>query len=225
MIVSIHQPAYLPWLGYLDKIRRADRFVFLDTVQFQKGSFQNRNKIRTAQGWIWLTVPVVTAGTVFDETLVDTEIDNRSDWRRKHRASIEMNYCRAPCFHEVFPWLSRFYDREREKLSPFCFEMLTDIVDRLGIGTEIVKASDLSSVTGAKSDLVLNLCKAVGAKTYLSGSRGRDYMDLDSFRAAGIAVEFQDYQHPTYPQVYPDFEPCMGVVDLLMCVEKPTQTI
>ncbi|MCW0234920.1 MAG: WbqC family protein [Ferrovibrio sp.] len=225
MIVSIHQPAYLPWLGYFDKIRRADRFIYLDTVQFQKSSFQNRNKIRTADGWTWLTIPVETKGRLFDTPLRDTLINNRIDWRRKHRAAIEMNYRRAPHFAQVFPRLSGFYDRDWTYLSALCLEMLRTFSTWLSIPTEIVAASEMPAIEGTKSDLVLNLCLAAGATTYLSGSQGRDYLELDKFKAAGIVVEFQDYQHPTYTQTYPGFEPNMGLVDLLMCTENPAARI
>lgn len=225
MIVSIHQPAYLPWLGYIAKIRQADRFIYLDTVQFQKSSFQNRNKIRTKDGWAWLTVPVETKGRLFDTLLRDIAINNRLDWRRKHRAAIEMNYRRAPCFDRVFPQLASFYEATWLHLSTLCFEMLQSFLAMLDISTEIIAASQLPPTHGAKSDLVLELCRAAGATTYLSGSLGRNYLDLPAFQAAGIKVEFQDYQHPTYLQAYPGFEPYMGVVDLLMCAKNPATIV
>jgi len=221
MIVSIHQPAYLPWLGYFDKIRRADIFIYLDTIQFQKQSFQNRNKVRTADGSIWLTVPVETKGKLYDTALKDLTINNRVDWRRKHRAAIEMNYRNAPCFDVIIPLLNQFYDEEWERLSDLCYAMLTAFNRLLGIETKIVKASDLPEVQGEKGELIVNLCRAVGAKHYISGTLGGNYLEPEAFARHGIALAFQDYKHPVYGQVYPGFEPNMAVVDLLMNEKNP----
>lgn len=225
LTVSIHQPAYLPWLGYFDKIQKSDLFIYLDTVQFQKNSFQNRNKIRTSEGWIWLTVPVETKGRLYSTEIKDLTINNRANWRRKHLESIRTNYRKAECFDEVFGWIAPYYDKPWNRLSDLCFEMMMDCITRLGLDTQIVRASEQLSVEGAKSDLVLELCKATGATRYLSGSLGRDYLDLESFADAGIEVGFQDYQHPQYPQAYPGFEPGMGIVDLFMCADNPSKVI
>ena len=215
MIVSIHQPAYLPWLGYFDKIARADLFIWLDDVQFQKNSFQNRNKILTKDGPSWLTVPVRTSGVLYDTPLRDVEIDNSKNWRAKHSASIHMNYNKARNFDDCFPALSRFYEREWPTLDGLCWEMLGYFNTLLGVTTPIRRASEMNA-KGAKSDLVLDLCQQAGATTYLSGVLGRDYLNLESFARAGIAVEFQGYKHPSYRQAYPGFVPNLAVIDLLM---------
>jgi hypothetical protein len=221
VIVSIHQPAYLPWLGYFDKIRRADLFIYLDTVQFQKNSFQNRNRIRTKSGPIWLTVPVKTRGVLYDTPLKDLQIDIGQHWQAKHLNALKMNYSRAPMFQSIFPRLEQYYKRPWERLADLCWEMMIEFNNMLGIGTRIVKASALRGVEGGKSTLVLNLCRAVGATSYLSGSLGRQYLKLDDFSAAGIDLVFQDFVHPTYSQQYRGFEPFMGVIDLLFCEAKP----
>ena len=224
MIVSIHQPAYLPWLGYFDKIARADLFIWLDNVQFQKNSFQNRNKILTKDGSAWLTVPMRTSGVLYETLLKDVEIDNSKNWRAKHSASISMNYKKAPRFGDFFPSLARFYGREWRTLDGLCWEMLSYFNSLLGVTTPIRRASEMDA-DGAKSDLVLDLCKKAGATTYLSGALGRDYLDLPSFAAAGIAVKFQDYKHPTYPQAHQGFVPNLAVIDLLMNERKPQHFI
>lgn len=221
MIVSIHQPAYLPWLGYFDKIRRADCFVYLDTVQFQKQSFQNRNKIRTADGWTWLTVPVETKGKLYETPLKDLAINNRVDWRRKHLTAIAMNYGKATCFEAVMPSLTAAFERDWARLSELCYAMLLEFNQRLGIDTRIVKSSDMPEVDGAKSDLVVNLCRALGATRYLAGTLGRNYLEPEAFARHGITLDYQDYEHPVYRQAYPGFEPNMAVVDLLMNQPDP----
>lgn len=224
MIVSIHQPAYLPWLGYFDKIARADLFIWLDNVQFQKSSFQNRNKILTKDGPVWLTVPMRTSGVLYETPLKDVEIDNSKNWRVKHLSSIKMNYGKAPRFGDCFPALSRFYEREWLTLDRLCWDMLEYFNTLLGVKTPVRRASEMNA-DGAKSDLILDLCKKAGATTYLSGALGRDYLDVESFSAAGIAVEFQDYKHPTYQQAYPGFTPNLAVVDLIMNENEPRRLI
>ncbi|MCC9624264.1 WbqC family protein [Thalassospira sp. MA62] len=223
MIVSIHQPAYLPWLGYFEKIAKSDLFLYLDTVQFQKGSFQNRNKIRTKEGWIWQTVPVQTKGKHFDQTLKDLEINNLQSWQSKHWAAISQNYAKAPYAKEWLGRLEPFYHTQYDRLSDLCWDMLLMFNDALGIKTPMQKTSEMPDVDGAKSDLVLNLCLAVNADMYFSGSQGRDYLDEFSFEQAGVKVSYQDFQHPTYQQVHSGFEPYMGVVDLLMNAPRPEE--
>lgn len=221
MIVGIHQPAYLPWLGYFDRIAAVDRFVYLDTVQFQKGSFQNRNKVLTRNGPVWLTVPVETAGKLFSTTLEEIRIDALQRWQAKHLATLRMSYSAAPMFAKIFPELEPFYLNPQVRLADFCWDMLQTFNRMLCIDTKIVRASELGTIEGRKSDLILNLCRKLGATTYLSGSQGRDYLDVASFSAAGIEVEFQNYVPRPYPQLASDFVPALGVVDYLFNVARP----
>lgn len=214
MIVAIHQPAYVPWLGYLARIAAADVFVFLDTVQFEKNSFTNRNRIKSANGPVWLTVPVRHKGHI-GKTLLDLEIDETTDWRTKHLRSIQQNYRKAPRFAEYEPRLVELLQSPQHRLAELCFDQLGALVTHLDIETRIVRASDLP-VGGQKSELVLNLCRHLGATTYLSGPLGRGYLDEASFAGEGIGVTYHHYVHPTYPQLYGDFLPAMSVVDYLM---------
>lgn len=223
MIVGIHQPAYLPWLGYFDRIQAVDLFIYLDTVQFQKGSFQNRNRVLTHNGPAWLTIPVETAGKLYSTLLMDVSIDNSQNWQAKHWGTLRMNYAGAPMFRELAPKIEPFYVRPWLRLSDLCWEMMTMFNGMLGIGTKIVRASELGEVDGRKSDLVLNLCRRVGATTYLSGSQGRDYLDIESFRSSGIDVQFQNYFPAPYPQSAVDFVPALGVVDFLFNVPAPAE--
>ncbi|HEY6895646.1 MAG TPA: WbqC family protein [Rhodocyclaceae bacterium] len=211
MIVSIHQPAYLPWLGYLARIAASDVFVFFDTVQFEKNSFTNRNRIKTANGPIWLTVPVLQQGHM-EKKLCEIEIDPRQDWRKKHLRSIEMSYRKAPRFDACFPRLQALYAEDAPLLADLCYRQLRFWLDELGITTRVVRASELD-VTGQKSDLVLAICRHLGASHYISGPLGRGYLHEADFAAAGIGLSYQEFTHPVYPQLYGEFTPAMGVVD------------
>jgi hypothetical protein len=213
MIVTAHQPAYLPWLGLVHKAALADRFVLIDTVQFEKDSFTNRNKVRAPEGWQWLTVPVLSRGHL-EETMVDLQIAPRT-WARKHWTAFRMFYGRTPFFAQHAPFLEETYARTWVLLVDLCEHILKYLFRAFAIESPIVRASILG-VAGAKSDYVLDLCRRTGAKTFVFGALGRDYADVAAFRAAGVKAVFQDYRHPVYRQSYPGFEPGMNAFDLLM---------
>lgn len=214
MIVAIHQPAYMPWLGYLARIAEADVFVFLDTVQFEKNSFTNRNRIKSANGPVWLTVPVRQKGHI-GKPLSALEIDNATDWRTKHLRSIEQSYRKARHFAKCEADLAALVQSEGTLLSELCLSQLRFWTDVLDIDTKIVRASELL-VEGHKSNLVLNICRHLGADRYLSGPQGRDYLAEETFAAAGIEIDYHTYKHPVYPQLYGSFLPAMSVVDYWM---------
>ena len=215
MIVTAHQPAYLPWLGLLHKAALADVFVLVDTVQFEKGSFINRNRLRSPEGWRWLTVPVLAKG--------HTSTDMRSlriaprPWARKHRTALHMFYGRAPFFAEHAPFLEDLYRHDWELMVDLCEHVLLYLFRAFDIDARLVRGSSLG-LSGAKSELVLDLCRKTGARTFIFGALGRRYAEIDAFTAEGISVAFQDYQHPSYPQAYPGFVPGMTALDLLMNV-------
>lgn len=219
MIVSIHQPAYLPWLGYLARIAASDRFVFLDTVQFERNSFVNRNRIKTPQGPLWLTVPVLRKGHM-ERSLLDMEIDERRDWRRKHLLSIEQNYRSAPRFEALRDSLTTLVETNEDRLSELCARQLQFWLSELAVETPVLRASELP-VEGTKSDLVLTLCRYLGASTYLSGPLGRGYLREEDFAAEGIDIVYFDYRHPTYPQLHGPFLPSLSVVDYWMNCGDP----
>lgn len=214
MIVSINQPAYLPWLGYFHRIAKSDLHIVLDHVQFEKNSFTNRNKVRTAQGSTWLTVPVATKGKFGNLPINELEIaDDR--WRAKHWQTLKMNYSRGAHFRAHADFFEAIYASEWRKLDDLMDRITTYVLrEALRIEAKVVRSSTLKA-RGTKSELVLNLCREVGANAYLSGPLGRNYLDESSFREAGIEVRYHDYAHPVYPQVYAGFEPYMAIVDLL----------
>ena len=214
MTVSAHQPAYLPWLGYLDKVKKSDVFVFLDTVQYEKNSFTNRNKIRTKDGWIWLSIPVIKTGHM-NSTMMDMQIDTRSKWNQKHLRSIELNYKKARNFGFLYPQLEVLYSKSYDRLVDATWDHLMFWLELYDIHTKIIRSSTLN-LNGKKNDLILDLCRTIGADVYISGALGKDYIDLDTFTANDIQVGFQDYQHPVYPQLYDGFLPNMGIIDHAM---------
>jgi len=214
MILSAHQPAYLPWLGYFDKIIRSDIFVYLDTVQFEKNSFTNRNRVKTPQGAAWLTVPVKIKGHI-GKTLTEIEIDESQDWRKKHLNTIFLNYKKCPKFESCYESLEKLYHYRYQLLTELCWDQLLFWLKELGITTQIVRSSILP-VDAKKSDLILELCRYYNADHYISGILGRDYLHEDDFACNGIAVTFQEYQHPVYPQMWGDFLPYMSIMDFWM---------
>lgn len=214
MIVSINQPAYLPWLGYFERIERSDMHIVLDHVQFEKNSFINRNKIRSKNGVAWLTVPVSTKGQFGNLAICNLEIAGPITWRRKHWESIRMGYSRAPFFDNYKEPYQQIYSQEWSEFMPFLRALLKQHVLDLGIKTPLIFSSNMV-ISGQKTDLILNICKSVGATTYLSGLHGQNYIDDKAFIDKGIAVVYQDYRHPVYAQAWPGFESHLNFLDLL----------
>ena len=214
MIVSINQPAYLPWLGYFHRIAKSDIHIVLDHVQFEKNSFVNRNKIRTKEGWCWLTVPVRTKGLFGNLAINTLEISEEDKWRKKHWASIINNYSKARFFKEYAWVIENAYSSKWTKFDELMKSITNNMLKALNIQTPMLYSSQMD-VRGKKDELVLNLCKEVGATTYISGPLGRGYIEEEKFKTARIRVLYHDYIHPTYRQVYGGFEPYMSVIDLL----------
>ena len=213
MILTAHQPVYMPWLGLFHKISLADQYCIFDIAQYQTRDYNNRNQIKTQSGPLWLSVPVESKDH-FNKRLCDIKIAG-GGWEKKHFKSISLAYRKAPYFER--------YIYEIEKiLTPGRYQFLTDLnrdilvyfLKCLEINVPIVKASDYS-FKGSKSDLVLDMCAALKAKTYLFGANGKDYADVGSFHKKGIEVFFQDYQHPVYRQLHGEFTPYLSTLDLL----------
>jgi len=216
MIVSIHQPAYLPWLGYLQRIAASDLHVTLDHVQFEKNSFVNRNRIRTSDGWCWLTVPVRTRHRYGALPINEVEIENGSRWRTRHWNAIRQNYGRAPYFADHAAFFEDVYRRRWRRLTDLCRVTTEYLLEAFGIQTPIRHSTALEPRC-VKDELVLELCQRVGADVYLSGALGRNYLREGLFAQAGIRVLYQDYQHPQYRQCRGrGFEPFMSTLDLLL---------
>lgn len=213
MILTAHQPVYLPWLGLFHKIARADTFVSFNRVQYLPKDWNNRNKIKTSAGSIWLTVPVLKSGHR-DKGIDEIEINNAIPWRRKHWRSICLNYSQAPFFGKYAPYLEGVYETDWRYLTDLNEAMLQWFLDILGISVEFLKASNLE-LQGTKSDLVVDMCQQLSADAYIFGALGRDYAKVEDFESRGIKVVFQDYNHPEYPQLHGPFISHLSVLDLL----------
>ncbi|MBT4731924.1 WbqC family protein [Candidatus Woesearchaeota archaeon] len=214
MIISIHQPAYIPWLGYFDKIIRSDVFIYLDTVQLEKKGFMYKNKIKTPQGEYLLVVPLKTKGYM-DKMLKEVEIDNFKKWQKLHLKNIFFNYKKSFFFDELYPKIENLYQQDFKLFSDLAYEHLLFWLQELDINTKIVKSSDLN-INSKKSNLNLDICKYFDADEYISGALGREYLDEGSFKEEGVNIKYQDYQHPVYQQLYGDFLPKMGIIDFWM---------
>ncbi len=204
---------YLPWLGLFDRIHQCDRFILLDNVAYSKNYVLNRNKIKTAQGGIWLTIPVLTKSNS-QQLIKETAINNNSDWRKKHWMSIYYSYKNAPYFADHQNFLENFFEREWQYLVDASTTMLAYLLSALNINTEITLASSLGAC-GQKEELILNICKLCQADEYLSGPDGRNYLNPELWQQNDIRVLFHDYQHPTYPQLHGEFISHLSVLDLL----------
>ena len=213
MIAAIHQPQYLPYPGFFDKMDKADIFVLLDDVQFKKNEWQNRNRIPNSQGCQWLTVPVKYK---FGQKINEVEINNKANWRNKHYQAFLTNYNQAPVFKDYQSFLKNVYEKNWERLSFLNVYLIENLKEFLGIETNLVLSSELD-VSGKKTGRLVEICKKFKAGVYLSGPGGENYLDLDEFRQAGIEVRFQKFHPPVYPQAFPGpgFRENMSIVDLL----------
>ena len=213
MLVAIHQPEHMPWLGFFEKLMRADVFVLLDDVQFSKGDFQNRNRVKGREGAQWLTVPVAHG---FGQRI--NEVETAGDaWRAKHWKTLRSCYARAAHFEEFAGAFEEFYARPWPRLSELNVEAIRLLARSFGVGKEFVFSSALGAV-GRKSELVLNVCKAVGATRYYSGRAGGAYLDAEAFGREGIEIVVQEFGHPVYEQLFmkeQGFVPNLSAVDLL----------
>jgi WbqC-like protein family len=213
--IAINQPTYLPWMGYFDLIDQVDLFVILDNVQFVKQSWQQRNRIRAGNGLQWLTVPVVFRGRL-GQLIKDVQIRDPG-FARDHIRAIELAYRRAAFFPQYFPALAQRVELLREGLLLNLNSGLIGwALETLKIETPLVFASSLG-VDGKRTELLVNICEAVGATEYLSPIGSAEYLlsEQDVLRRRGVDIWFQNYEHPQYRQVFAPFQPFASVIDLI----------
>ena len=204
MKITIHQPNYLPYLGYFQKMAKADIFVLLDNVQFSKDSYTQRVKIRTQNEWIWLTIPIEKINNFKIIHEVKLPIDIK--WKRKHKISVISNYSKAPFFDKDY--IDFYYDLSPENLIDFNEEGIRYLQKKLKIKAKIIRASELNIDTKLKSsDLLIEIVKKLGGNTYLSGPSGKNYLDTPKFLQNNIHIEYFEPQIHIYSQRWPGFQP------------------
>ncbi|MBI4721416.1 MAG: WbqC family protein [Candidatus Stahlbacteria bacterium] len=211
MICAIHQPQYLPYLGFFDKIRQADVFVLLDNCQFKKNEWQNRNRIRDKEGWQWLTVPVIQR---FGQSINEVKINNTLNWRHKHIQAILLNYPQSPKHRKEF--FRNSLDREWNYLVDINIHFIIYLMDAFEINTKMIRASEevhLMDIHSQATDRLIEICEKMGADTYLSGPGGKEYLEVEKFKH--IKLKFQEFNHPTYTQQFKGFIPFLSSIDYL----------
>jgi len=212
MIVAIHQPEYLPWLGFFKKMMNVELFVFLDDVQFRKKGWQNRNRIRINDGTTLLSIPVHTHSY---PKINEVTIDNEKNWSIRHKKSILYNYARAPYFDEIKDFIESIFEKKFQYLVDLNTEIIKFIMNELEIKSKIVFSSELE-ISKKGSDRVLDICKAVGADHYITGTFwAESNLRVEEFKKSNIDIEFQKFQHPIYKQIHGEFIPEMSIIDLL----------
>lgn len=217
MKAAISQPTYLPWIGYFDLIDQVDTFVILDSVQFEKRSWQQRNRIKTLKGLQWITVPVAVRGKQ-GQRIDEAEIQE-PDFGENHLRTIELNYRRAPHFETYFSEFSRVFTDSRSSSSvvDLNLRLIRWFLQALGIPAQILRSSEMHQ-SGKRTELLANILQSLGATEYLSPFGSADYLlgEMNTMSDRGIEVTFQHYEHPEYSQLFPPFQPYASVLDLLL---------
>lgn len=216
-IVSAHQPAYFPWLGYFHKLMVSDVFVIMDDVQYEKNSFINRNKILQRGDSVWLSVPVITKNHK-KKTIRDMKVENRR-WKRKHLMTVQQTYKKAPFFDEVMPIIESALSVDSDFLIDHTNHQLKTLLAYLGIETQIKFASELN-ICESKLDYVIELTQKTNGDIFVFGAQGKDYADTQVLSGVGIRPHFQDYRHPAYEQCNQVFVPYMSVIDGMFCAGR-----
>lgn len=212
MRVGIIQSSFIPWRGYFDIIASVDLFIFLEDVQFSKGSWRNRNIIKSQDGTRWLTVPVRHRS--LGQLIIETEIDDRKDWRANHLKQWHIHYASAAFFTDVLALLGEMGEGSDMTISQLNIRLISTICAYLGIHTPLIQSSELN-IEGVKTDRLINMLRAVGGEAYLSGSSAGAYLEKHKFIEAGIRLEYKSYDYEPYPQLWGDFEGAVSVLDLI----------
>jgi hypothetical protein len=216
LVTAGHQPNYLPWLGFFDKMAKCDIFIIEDNLLYEHNGYVNRNRIKTAQGAKWLTVPVKHAGHQLPINQVKIANTGESDWATRHWLTLKHNYIKAPYWNKYKDFFEETYSRRWDLLINLNMHLIWGLMRFLNVETPLVMASNIEAC-GKKSDLILSQCKAVNADVQLSGTGARNYLQVDRFEEDGIKVVFQDFKYPQYLQLQGGFIPNLSVVDYLFC--------
>lgn len=210
---AIMQPVYLPWIGYFEQILRTDRFMFLDDVQYTKWDWRSRNKIRTPDGFAWLTIPVDQNS--MDDLICVKKISNHH-WKRKHIESLRHNYCRSEFYEDIISIFRKSLDNKSDYLVDYTIPLVQEFCRYLGLPIPTLRSSQFPPATNNKMDRIIELCGILNADELYTGPAAKDYMDTKYMAKKGVSVTYQEYNHPVYSQIYSGFESHMSTIDLLM---------
>ena len=210
-IISIRQPGYFPYLGFFKKIQFCDIFVYLDDVQYERGDWDNRNKIKTSDGSMRLTVPVYNKS---GQKLNEVQISYDTNWNIKHIKAIELNYQKTPYFSNYWDPIKKILEKKWSKLIDLNLALIEFINQELNITTKIIRSSNLK-IDSVSSKRLVDICKKLDSTTYLSGEMGVDYLVEEIFQKENIKVIYEKFEHPTYSQIHGSFIPNLSIIDLL----------
>lgn len=219
MVVTIHQPDFLPWLGFFDRWQKSDLYIILDDVQFLRCGWHHRDKIKTKDGIKWLTVPVLKKGKYL-QLIKDVKIDNSVNWRSKHLRMIELNYKKTANFEHCFQKIKEAYNKKYSFLIDLNTEFLYWVSRELQITTPVIFASDFN-VKSAATQRLADLTKNAGGTAYLTGLGSKKYLEEPLFKKDNIKILWQEFQHPAYRQLHGEFVSNLSVLDYLMNESKP----
>ena len=218
MVVTIHQPEHMPWAGFFYKMMHADTFVILDDVQYRKNYFQNRNRILYNGKPNWITVTVPVKGHM-DSIICNMKV-GENDWKTGYLNKIREAYRHHPHFEIHYPKIEEIINSPYEYLEEYNMALILYLKEFLGIKANIIYSRDLS-LKGSKSDLILEICKEVGATKYVAGASGPDYLNVSEFRKEGISLCYDKYMEKSYPQFKSkEFIPYMSILDIIMNLNK-----
>ncbi len=223
-MLTIHQPNYWAYPGLIGKIMRSDKFLYLTKVQFDKSSWQNRNRIRVKEGWQYISVPVENKGKE-GQLISEVNITNITNWRNQHLNAIKFAYQKSPYYSLYFPFIKDLYKQKWEKLEDLDIYITNFILRELGNKTEILYDRDFDFI-GEKNELLINICHELNETKYMSNKGSENYVDIEKFNKNGIDHIYINYEGTVYQQVYDGFESGLSVLDMLFnCGPETTRNI
>lgn len=209
--ITIHQPMYLPYLGFFNKVIQADKFVVLDDVKATKADFTNRNRIRAPNGQAYITIPVQSKNIEIREI----QISGDDRWVKKHLKTLNSFYVGTPYFESYIYDLTKIYNQSKwQKIMDLDIELLKWIFNILSINVDIIFSSSLNS-ENSKTQRLIDICKSLEGDIYISGIGGKNYLDVNLFEKNDLKVVFQNFNHPVYPQKFQPFIPNLSIIDAI----------
>lgn len=219
MKCAIMQPTYLSWPGYFSLIDEADVFVILDNVKLEKHSWHVRNKIKTANGEIYLTIPVNATKGRLHTMINEARMDNKIDWRCLHLRSLFLSYKKAEYFNEIYPFVESLIKFDTDNLAEFTTNIIKKISQKIGIKSKFMIASSLKDINGVKDERLVSICRKIHCNTYISPRGSASYIEQKkpggAFPENGIHLYYQNYESPIYKQLFPPFIPYLSIIDML----------